>query len=350
MSENILDIGKWKEMVCLYNCFFITYFIDILLNYIYSFIHKYMVLYPFLNNVLTIYGEFDNPVEGDTNQNDYDVLCDQIVRTSNADLGKHKNVCMKLMRNLGHRSINSNFLYPKQERCNVLYNWIYNSIKKHSIPWNVIIKCYEDYTTLKNVMNNKYICPYYSYDDTYEEPINIIMLQIFESSMDIIKDNFIDKNNSINLRCKSYVCELVNLYNIMNSRYCLNLDENDIKRKSTCDILKNFKTAYMLFLFGDKNLNDNIPSLDNVEKEYTKKCLPSKPEVPSNAPRDNDVLELPSLPVDSGEKINVFPFPSPLNGEKPGSSTSSTVSTAIGTLAGASSILALLYKVTQNFI
>ncbi|KMZ89770.1 hypothetical protein PVMG_04600 [Plasmodium vivax Mauritania I] len=296
-----------------------------------------------------MYNEFDSHVDGDINERHYDVMCDHIVKISNGDLKKHKNVCMKLMRNLGHRSGNSKFLYPTHDRCNVLYNWIYNSINKHSIPRNVIIKCYDDYTELKNVMDNKYICPYYSFDDIYEEPINIIMLKIFESNVDILISTLNDESNSFISSCQNYVCELVKIYNIMNSRYCPNVGENDIKRKNTCEILKTFKRTYMFYLFDKLIKKEVIPSLHDVENEYKNKCIPSKPKVPSNAPRYDNAHELQSSTGDIGEKKNDLSFQPPLNSENPGSSISSTVSTAVGTMAGASSILALLYKVNTNF-
>ncbi|KMZ83244.1 hypothetical protein PVBG_05214 [Plasmodium vivax Brazil I] len=320
MSNEIMDIEKWKRD------------------------------FPFLASVWNTIDDFDKDLNDDPKTNDYFVVCNQIIGKSEGEMEKHKGVCMKLVRNLGHYSINKEFLSHTPERCNNLNNWIYYSMKKHKIPENIIIGCFNEYYGMMEGIKEKPRCSYYSYDNTYLQPKEIVELKIFLDNMHIIKETLLHKYERNQISLQKYICEYVNIYNILNSTYCPQELKDIGKHVDTCKILENFKTTYMSYLYYNLNKKEIIPSLYDVENEYKKKCVPPQLVVPSNAPLENDVDELPPSTEDSGEERNVFSSPRPYNVEKPGSSMSGTVSTAVGTMAGASSIIALLYKVTQNFI
>ncbi|KMZ88566.1 hypothetical protein PVBG_04775 [Plasmodium vivax Brazil I] len=308
-------------------------------------------IYPFFNNVLTMYDEFDSHVDGDINERNYDFMCDHIVKTSNGELKKHKNICIKLMRNLGHRSSNSKFLYPTHDRCNVLYNWIYNSINKHSIPRDVIVKCYDDYTTIKKVRHNENICPYYSYDDIYEEPINIIMLKIFESNVDILISTLNEEKNPFTSSCQKYVCELVKIYNDMYSKFCAKRTEWGAKREKTCDILNKFYDIYKLFFFVNLQNTNKIPSPENIENDYLVKCTSHKPQMglTSEGRTNPDTLIRMGMPATDEDSEGKLEENLPISLGNEGNSMKKSITTTIGTVAGASTILTLLYKVNRNF-
>ncbi|KMZ83213.1 hypothetical protein PVBG_05183 [Plasmodium vivax Brazil I] len=306
--------------------------------------------YPFLKDVWDTIDEFDESVENDQNNHRYFFVCNKIIDLSKGEQENHKDVCMKLVRNLGHHTNNNKFLSHTADHCNNLNNWIYYSMKKHKIPEKIITECFEEYNFHMRSIKEEPRCSYYAYDHTYFEPMKIVELKIFHDNMNIITNTYIQEYERYKVPLQKYICEYVNIYKDLNSTHCPYELRNTENNKETCNMLNNFKTTYMSYFYNYVDKKDDIPSLYDVENEYKKKCIPPELVVPSDAPRDSDVRALSSFSEDDGERRNEFSPPLLHNGETPGSSMSRFVSTAVGTMAGASSILALLYKVTQNFI
>ncbi|KMZ77095.1 hypothetical protein PVIIG_06092 [Plasmodium vivax India VII] len=221
---------------------------------------------------------------------------------------------MKLVRNLGRYSPTFEFLNFTPEDCTDLNNWVYNSMKKYDIPDNISVKCFQDYIDFVSKINVKTLCPYYPYDDMYEEPINIIILKIFESNMNIIQKIVDGTYDYINFPLITYICECIKIYKKMYRQYCRIVDADNEKRKGTCDMLYIFKKAYNSFLF---EMAEKIPALQDATQ-------------------------------DGERKSDDIPPISTVADENQGSSISRTLSTAVGTMAGASSIIALLYKFTPG--
>ncbi|KMZ77093.1 hypothetical protein PVIIG_06090 [Plasmodium vivax India VII] len=224
------------------------------------------------NKVWDTYNEFDNPVEHDENKHWYDTFCDPFMKELGDDDKEHKNFCLKLIRNLGHYSKDFKFLKFKPEYCTNLNNWVYNSIKKYSIPKEIITGCYNDYKRFTVMTNNISICSYYSYEDIYEEPLNIIILNIFESNMHIIQNALDGRYDSIFLPLRMYICECIEIYKKMYKKYCPKMDTDSEKKKSTCDILESIKTTYNSFISGKSYQNNKMPSLENDTEEYFAMC------------------------------------------------------------------------------
>ncbi|KMZ76762.1 hypothetical protein PVIIG_05870 [Plasmodium vivax India VII] len=303
--------------------------------------------YPFLEKVWNKYNEFDKPLESDKYK--YEPFCNPLM-VKLADYNEQNKIfCYKLVRNLGRYSVDSKFKYFTSEDCTNLNNWVYNSMKKDNISHEIINECYEDYFDIVRATHTKMICPYNSYDDMYE-PINIIMLKIFESNVNVLVNILNQENNSFTSSCQNYVCELVNIYNYINSIFCSNVTEEGEKKEKTCGFLKNFYKTYMWYFFGKLHNTDKIPSLDNVANEYSKKCYAYKSLMQLIAARNEDTpVTLPLIEAIDNKSDDLYSQPI-LNNDKTGNSISRTVSTTVGTVAGASSIIALLYKVIQNFI
>ncbi|CAI7720795.1 Plasmodium vivax Vir protein, putative [Plasmodium vivax] len=299
--------------------------------------------YSFLDGVLKKYYEFDEPVEDDKYHYKYVPVCDLIVTTPHENINKHKNFCMKLVRNLGHHSENDEFLNYNRERCKDLNNWIYNSMTKHKIPKSIITGCFQEYNFHMNGIRNDPRCFDYSYDKIYDDTINIIILKIFESNMEIVK-NIISRNDPINNTLQNYVCECVKIYKELKSYYCPNGDTHDINGKDTCNLLRTLKQTYMSFIYNQPHKNYKIPSLDNVEADYVAKCVPQElKRLVSPTASDTETLDSSLASADYGNPRE-SPSPEAVNKENQKDTLSSTVSTAVGTVAGASSVLALLYK------
>ncbi|KMZ77255.1 hypothetical protein PVIIG_05208 [Plasmodium vivax India VII] len=199
-------------------------------------------------------------------------------------------------------------------------------------------------------INKDHRCSYYAYDNSYLEPTKIVELKIFHDNIHVIVDTLLHEYEINMINLQKYICKYVNIYKELNSTYCSHNVKSTAKHEDTCNFLEKFRTSYMSYLYNKLDKKEVIPSLDDVEKEYTQKCFPSTLNVPVTAPLENDAHESHPSAEDLGEERNEYSSARPYNVEIPGSSMSRTVSTAVGTMAGASSIIALLYKVTQNFI
>ncbi|KMZ83249.1 hypothetical protein PVBG_05219 [Plasmodium vivax Brazil I] len=301
-----------------------------------------------ISNVWTRFNEFNETVEGDEKKNHYIILCNQIIGLSNGDKNVYNDFCVKLLRNLGHHSRGSKYFNPNHERCNILYNWIYNTKKDDIHTKNIIDKCFDDYNSLMKYTKSKNRCSHISHDNTYVEPIKISILNIFDANMGIIKETLAQVYNSTSSPSQKYVCECVKLYKEMYRKYCKVQNARNTEHEKTCERLNSFKTSYMEYFFNTLIKKDNIPSLDNVENEYSNNCISYKEKLEKASTEDENKDDLQPKLVMSGEEMPSFSLASTVDTRNKGSPMSSTVSTALGTVAGTSSLLALLYKVNTK--
>ncbi|KMZ98973.1 hypothetical protein PVNG_03812 [Plasmodium vivax North Korean] len=252
---------------------------------------------------------------------------------------EYNNFCMKLMRNLGYFSEEKQIYAPTVDRCNILKNWIYNSINKEKITVDVINKCYTVYTEHMSRRGNNKICHIDVYDDIYKERIYATLLHIFETKVSIIRDKLNGHDEESKIPCKKFVCDCLKIYKYMNVSYCPNEGYNREEHKDTCLKLSQFKSSYNLLRDSIDSKKHKIPSLDEKDNE----CFENKPPAQLNT-----LLTLTDHPVPSyvlgdgldgptGQK-----FSTPL--ENKDNSLQKNITTTIGTVSGASSLLALLYK------
>ncbi|KMZ83220.1 hypothetical protein PVBG_05190 [Plasmodium vivax Brazil I] len=273
------------------------------------------------------------------------------------------NFCMRLLRNLNIYPDDIYSLYFKPERCNNLNYWIYNSKKKHDIKDDLILKCFGEYFDRTTRVPGMVDCKYHSYDESYDDPMVAIMLNIFDSNISDIQKTLSSKAIPTYTSGQKFVCECFKIYKERYNVRCLDKYSYDEKQEKTCDKLDTFRRTYELYLLRDESLVEKIPSFKNMESEYKTKCHlnePTKLVVPGGVADTNDVTETPyvgergrdSAPLTAGAGENEDGKLSlGANGEETtGRPISSTISTAVGTMAGASSVLALLYKVNNNFI
>ncbi|KMZ95751.1 hypothetical protein PVMG_05350 [Plasmodium vivax Mauritania I] len=273
-----------------------------------------------------------------------------ILNTFGKNREAYNNFCTKLLKNLGHYSENKKSIIRSHDRCNILYNWIYNSKKKHDIPDEIINKCFEDYITISGVLKYSDSCSYNLHNSFYEEPIKMTILDIFNNNMQNIINKLMGEHEKDKLSAQNFVCECVNLYKEIEKEHCTNVTETNYKREQTCQMLKSFKTSYMEYFYKELDQNVKIPSLEKVEEQYMRKCKNNQP-IPALTSSDVDRdQESARLTVNRRGNPGTSKTPEAINDGNRANSLSPTVSTALGTVAGASSLLALLYKVTRNFI
>ncbi|KMZ95740.1 hypothetical protein PVMG_05339 [Plasmodium vivax Mauritania I] len=193
-------------------------------------------------------------------------------------------------------------------------------------------------------------CYYYPYENIYNDPLKMIILEIFQYNMKDIKEIVALENKAPDYRVQKYICECVKLYKEMNRENCAHSNPESAKSIKTCEKLNTFKETYEYYLSTTPYKNYNIPSLDKGEDDYLTMCQPDAPKLLLRAELDGKVSVLQPETQERDDKKEEFSPPSLSSDENKGSSISRTVSTTFGTVAGASSILALLYKVIQIFI
>ncbi|KMZ76968.1 hypothetical protein PVIIG_06145 [Plasmodium vivax India VII] len=298
-----------------------------------------------------MYNKFDKAIGEDPSDNIYGIICDSyVLKDLNEEKNKYSPFCKKLVRNLGQYSHGTVYFNPTFERCDILYNWLYHSLKKEQIPENIIEKCFDDYNSQIRGMTSNYKCSYESYKNLYLDRMKINILNIFYNNISIISQKLMGTDDTNKTHCQEFVCECVKIYKEMYKNHCHNKVDEDPKRILTCSRLDTIKKTYDIFLSGKSYKNYIIPSLDKVEDNYLTMCQPDTPRSALAAERPGTISVIEPTTQYGERKSGSIPPPSPVVDENQGSSMSRTVSTAFGTVAGASSILALLYKVTQNFI
>ncbi|CAI7724211.1 Plasmodium vivax Vir protein, putative [Plasmodium vivax] len=303
--------------------------------------------YPLLRNVWTTYNDFDNDVYVDNNKNSYYSLCDFILNKEDGELSKYGDFCMKILRNLGYLSTDPKIYAPTSERCNMLYNWIYSSIDEKKITDKIVNKCFENYNIQMDNIRSPRRCYDFSQYKIYE-PIKLRLLDIFDNNMLTIKDTLKDRDMSISAPCRKYVCECVKIYKQMNKDYCLNEEGKSEDYKNTCLKLKQFKIAYNFFLTTINDLNPSLPSVNYSDNEFSVMCPSEKPNQVLTreigiTPESTTGMETLQTDEDFGRKsTNDLPE----HTETVDGKMRKTITTTIGTFAGASSLLAFLYKFT----
>ncbi|CAI7720789.1 PIR protein [Plasmodium vivax] len=287
--------------------------------------------YPLLKDIWTAYDYFDKDIDNDQYKKNYINICGYFINPWKGENEKHENFCMKLVRNLGHHSGNNDFLKYKSGRCKNLNNWAYNSMKKDSIPEDLLTRCFEEYKGIVEDMKQTPTCFYYEYDKKYKEPLKIIMLNIFASNIDIIKKILEGKIDPVHCSCQKFIKDVVSIYKYMKKTYCSN--HIDIGNSNTCQELASFERSYQ-FLSNFASLRDKIPSLEyekdinllGCESGESLRGTESSETYPKKTPAETPLA--PKLNENNDSNNPMSP----------------TVSTALGTVAGASSLLALLYK------
>ncbi|KMZ77200.1 hypothetical protein PVIIG_06116 [Plasmodium vivax India VII] len=227
-----------------------------------------------------------------------------------------------------------------RDYCRFLNQWVYHTKIKYNINEHPLSMFY--LASHANIVRNggENICPYYSYDTTLEEPLNIIKLENFQEDMQTIESILKRENDSIT-SCQKYICECVNIYKKMHNKYCTHAYKEHKKREDTCDKLKAFESAYMSFLFSNKTIRSKIPSLYAAENEHILIC-PSAIE--------KQAQELKSIQKqEPGSGLEPEPKDNLDSAEQSGSTIPFNATAVVGTMIGIPPFLGLIYRVNIMF-
>ncbi|SCO72980.1 VIR protein [Plasmodium vivax] len=307
MSKDIKDIAYWKEE------------------------------YPFLNNMVAAYEEFNSAVIDDSSTIESHMT---VLKSWGWYEEKHKDIYKKLTRNL---LLLLNREYKKMSNtdfCRYLYQWVYHTKKKYDINEFNISLFYQAIHDRIVQLGAIKKCPYFSYDNDYEKSTNIIKLQNFYNNIDAIAEVLMNKSlpqekDSHYCYAQRYANECVNIYKKMHDIYC-----SDKKDENTCSELNTFYTSYTQFLFTKEDIKNKIPNLASGEIEKNFGC-PSDKTAPGSV-----------LIQESGPEQGMRTESGPRHGsvsvevEKQNNPTKFNSTAVVGTMAGIPPFLALLYKFT----
>ncbi|KMZ83428.1 hypothetical protein PVBG_05940 [Plasmodium vivax Brazil I] len=324
---------------------------SLLLNYFIIFMLIFYLSYSFLKKFWNTYDEFDKPVEDFGDKIKYGAICDPFIKSYGNSIEEYRNFCMKLVRNLGFYEPKTEFFNPTFERCHILYSWLYNKSSNPKIPDNIISESFADYIYHMERTVKDHKCSYALYNNTYVEQIKLNKLNIFHDNMEIIKGILQGQDGSQKNSCLKFVCECAKLYKDIYGLYCVNKDQTNVKHKITCLKLDQIKDSYKMYFTNQGSLNSIIPSLDNINDDYLVKCTEymENKELTSERGANLDTpsrMRMSATDEDSRGHLKEN-LPTSLGNE--GNSMKKTITTTLGTVAGASTILTLLYKVNRKF-
>ncbi|KMZ89777.1 hypothetical protein PVMG_04607 [Plasmodium vivax Mauritania I] len=266
-----------------------------------------------------MYEDFEKNVSDDVNSSIfYDPTCTVILKPKKDYYPKYKEFCMKLVRNLGAHSTDPKKNRPNTARCKHLYYWLYYLIMKHKIPDDIIKEIFQKSKDIVDADGNENMCSYNKYSEFLDKPEEMLKINLFDDNIIKIKGILMENEHRDNCSCRKYIYDCVRMYKEMNSKYCSTDDDRQNKYKITCSQLNIFMNSYDIYYRRNQDLINKIPSLHTQTVEHYFICPSSKPDKELSAVKD-----------EQGD--------------------SSTLPTAIGTMAGVSFVLAFLYKVHTNF-
>ncbi|KMZ99278.1 hypothetical protein PVNG_02161 [Plasmodium vivax North Korean] len=272
--------------------------------------------YPFLNKVLSAYKEFDKVLETNV---DLDAFYETEIKDDQEKKQKYKDIFLKLLRNL-EIFVNNGYKGPQlQEYCTYFYHWLYLRTKGYNA--DLLISIIFDEFEKKKLPRNKYICPYDSYNkqkDIFKSK-DLVKLSYFKLNHESIKDILNKQEKPNYCLCQKYLEECVNTYRTVNASHCSNTQKE--KNKELCSELTQFNSYYS-YLTSDSTIREKIPNIYTGEREL---------ELLNCSPK--------------GERSGLIS-----DAASQAVSDVKTLPTALGTIAGATSVLALLYKVNAKII
>ncbi|CAG9474601.1 unnamed protein product [Plasmodium vivax] len=272
--------------------------------------------YPFLNKVLSAYTEFDENLKS---SDDLYTFYKTNVTYDQEKKQKYEDISLKLLRNLRIFADNRYDRSQVPEYCTYFYHWLYLKTKDYNDVNFLISVIFNDFQT-KRLHNKINICPHDLYNkqkDIFKSK-NLVKLSYFRFNYENIAGILKEKKYPNYCQCQKYLEECVNTYKTMKDSHCSNSQKQH--NEELCSELTQFNVHYS-YLTSDLTIKEKIPNINTGKREVELLDCPSEEEI---------------------SKLRSGVAPS----SDAAASGVKTLPTALGTIAGATSVLALLYKFT----
>ncbi|SCO65457.1 hypothetical protein PVT01_030027200 [Plasmodium vivax] len=271
-------------------------------------IDEWKAKYPFLKNEWASFEEFERSVgENDDPFGFSESTCKLIIMRTDYNTREYLDFCKKLTRNLGAYTTDKKIINSNSERCKNINSWLNYLIRKYNISNEFIQKCFDNSKLLEGVHVKKNMCTYYPYEKVINEE-DMLKITIFVDNIFTIQNILQNEEDNYNCLGRKFLYECFNIYQNINNDYCSEGKNRD--NTNICSKLSEFKSHYDTYISTLSNILEGIQFKDDC---------------PLNERKTE------SLP----DQVN-----------KTGSSGPSSATTALSTVAGVSSALALLYKIT----
>ncbi|GAB69611.1 hypothetical protein PCYB_003600 [Plasmodium cynomolgi strain B] len=239
------------------------------------------------------------------------------------NMNEYKNISMKLFRNLlllAERNYKGENFF---KYCDILYIWIYYEIKKRGLTNSIIEASFKELVKYITENLKKLSCPYFSFHEKIQKPEKLIKLRLFQYNTSTFQNILNDIHEPSNCWCLEYVYECINIYKDMNKEFCAT-KEKMITYKDTCNILENFNTIYSNYFREENKVIYELPLLTDTTTA-------------THTPTFTHVTRC------SSNKEKSEPYSSAV--DQSSSPKHTSISTAVGTMAGIPPFLVLIYKV-----
>ncbi|SCO65454.1 hypothetical protein PVT01_030026900 [Plasmodium vivax] len=212
------------------------------------------------------------------------------------------------------------------EWCNNINNWIYYEIDPNILNDAIINRILEKAQPILGNMPNKFYCTFTVLNEKHE-PKELNKLRIFNENTSIF-NNILKKKSSDNYcSCRNFVKDCIKIYRNIKSKHCSTAIDKKKNNKGTCDIVDKFNLYYTGYLYNAIGIQENLPDLS------------SSTDINMNI--QECMLQTNAKGLDS---VRGGQSDGSTSSTTPTEAAGKTVPTAIGTIAGVSSVLALLYK------
>ncbi|SCO72992.1 hypothetical protein, conserved [Plasmodium vivax] len=280
--------------------------------------------YPFLKEIWKLYKIDVDPKETD-NSNQLFSICNEYSMYKSNPTDNLKNACRKLLKKFELLHANEISTSEHNEWCNNINNWIYHEINPRilndDIINHILIKAQENFFSH---MPNKRFCSYTTLNKTHK-PEDLNKLRIFNDNTSTFKTILLDKSLDYYCSCRNFVNDCVNIYKTLQSKHCNTTINKD--NRVTCEIVNNFNIYYGGYLYNTIGTQEKLPDLSSTT------------DININIEDCKSQTNVKGLDSTRGDESSASAV-STTQAETAGK----TVPTAIGTIAGVSSVLALLYK------
>ncbi|SCO65473.1 hypothetical protein PVT01_030028800, partial [Plasmodium vivax] len=279
--------------------------------------------YPFLKEIWKSYTFEEDPKETDDKINLFSI-CNEHSMYKHEPSEKEKYACRKLLKNWKLLRSIQRSSSDQNEWCKNINNWLYYEINPYILNDDNIHSILGKAQRIFSYMLNEKYCSFTPLNVNHQ-PKELNKLRIFNENISTFNEILGKKSFDNYCSCINFVKDCINIYKNIKTKHCsTTIGVND---QRTCEIVNTFDIYYRGYLNNDIKIQEKLPDLSSTTdiNVNIEKCMSQ-----SNAKE---------VGFAQGDRSD-----SSILSTTPAETAGKTVPTAIGTIAGVSSVLALLYK------